>query len=431
MGECGEVDDINNLIAQCSSSELEAILHTLDSEGGIEGASVAKQAIEAPKAEAPAAPTSAPEVVTEVTEPPAAVEPESAPAAAEAPATIEATADTDATIDPASLEPESVKEVVGAVIRKSLQEGIEIQEKLMAQYGTSPVTEPTEVVTLADEPEASSSSALNVSTDAREEVSPDSPVPTVQDAGRIAPPPSPVMGSRECRSEGRGAGSALPPAQQAPAPAEVEEVKEPEAPKAVEQAIEAVSATPVVNPVTESPTLETLLQLMKDQHQSVVAQVQWVASMSMPSTEYLTGVLNQKDADIAGLQAKLDHLRAEVQAKDDRIETQCVELNECVQSCRHWLVDLEFHKQKLDESMQLSRALEDANKNLEVELEATAQQVKHASLDVEHGGGFSRTPIVTPRMINIGWGGGYNAMSTGYGGIPMQGSIPWVFRKNR
>jgi hypothetical protein len=399
------IDDINSLIAQCSSCELEEILRSLDSEGagGDGAAGVVKQASNG-KAEAPA-PVPAP--VTEQAppvEPAPAPDVNTAPAAEEAPATSEANADI---VDPASLEAEGVKEVVGAVIRRSLQEGMEIQEKLMAQYGTPSAAEPAEESLPA--PEAASSSALTVPTGARADVT--SPAPGAE-SGRRAPPPSPVAKHRDIPE--------FPPLPEA--------VKE-EA-KPVEPVAQALSTNAAVNPSTEGPTLETLLQLMKDQHQSVVAQVQWVASMSMPSTEYLTGVLNSKDEDIAQLQAKLDHLRAEVQAKDDRIESQSLELNECIQSCRHWLVDLEFHKQKLDESTQLNKALDDANKNLEAEIENASQQVKHASLDVEHAGGFSRTPIVTPRGINIGWGG-YTGLQTGYCGIPMQGSIPWVFRKNR
>lgn len=395
------VEDINSLIAQCSSSELEEILRTLDSDGG-DGTARAIT----------------PDLLKVVTAQTPVVE--TAPTAEGAPATSEAKADTEAVADPASLDQDSVKEVVGAVIRKSLQEGIEIQEKLMAQCGTPSVTEAA--LETPGQPEASSSSALTVPTTTRAEVV--SPAPEAE-SGRRAPPPSPAAKPRDIAE--------IPPLPEVPALEEVTTSKEetmPEAPKAEETVVQAVSTTAAANPSTEGPTLDTILQLMKDQHQSVVAQVQWVASMSMPSTEYLTGVLNQKDEDIAQLQAKLDHLRTEVQAKDDRIENQSLELNECIQSCRHWLVDLEFHKQKLDESMQLNKALDEANKNLEAEIENASQQVKHASLDVEHAGGMSRTPIVTPRGINIGWGG-YSGLQTGYCGIPMQGSVPWVFRKHR
>eukprot|EP00746_Dinoflagellata_sp_MGD_P006361 gnl/MRDRNA2_/MRDRNA2_112400_c0_seq1.p1 gnl/MRDRNA2_/MRDRNA2_112400_c0~~gnl/MRDRNA2_/MRDRNA2_112400_c0_seq1.p1 ORF type:complete len:418 (-),score=114.67 gnl/MRDRNA2_/MRDRNA2_112400_c0_seq1:71-1324(-) len=417
MGEDHGVDDINSLIAQCSSAELEEILRTLDADPGDAAQAGTPDHLKA----SDMAPAPAPVSISEAPNAESAPAPpvEAAPAAEEAPATSEANADTEAVADP-SLDQDSVKEVVGAVIRKSLQEGIEIQEKLMAQCGTPSVTEAA--VETPGQPEASSSSALTVPATTRAEVV--SPAPGAE-SGHRAPPPSPAAKPRDIAE--------IPPMPEVPALPEVTTSKEEtktEAPKPAEPVTQAVSTTAAAKPSTEGPTLDTILQLMKDQHQSVVAQVQWVASMSMPSTEYLTGVLSQKDEDIAKLQAKLDHLRAEVQAKDDRIENQSLELNECIQSCRHWLVDLEFHKQKLDESMLLNAALEDANKNLEAEIDNASQQVKHASLDVEHAGGLSRTPIVTPRGISIGWGG-YSGIQTGYCGIPMQGSVPWVFRKHR
>lgn len=405
MAEDQGEEVIHSLIEQlnqCSSDELEAILRTLDQEGDDAEVATVKQA--SPKSKAyvaaePAAP---------------AVEAQPDPTASRVTPDIAA--------DPASQDQEDVKEVVGAVIRKSLQEGMEIQQKLMGKYGTGSTVEtspaPPETSQEPAQPEASPSSRALTVPEVRAEMV--SPAPGA-DSGRRAPPPSPVAGSREI----------LPASSSdSPAPAPTIPVEPVPASPAAKQPVEEVSTVAVLTPAEQGPTLETLLQVMKDQHQSVVDQIQWVACMSMPSTEYLTGVLNQKDADIVQLQAKLDQLRTEVQAKDDRIETQCVELNECVQECRHWLVDLEFHKQKLEEGMNLNHALEEANKNLAAEIDAASQQVKHASLDVEHGGVFSRTPIVTPRGITVGWSG-YSGVPAGYCGIPMQGSIPWVFRKQR
>lgn len=430
MGDTGAVEDINTLITQCSSDELEAILRTLEQgdAGGVENVLSDTDS-----------PTNANKVIAGAVE--AAASPPADAAAGTAPTSTLVTAQTAPTEAASKDEQEEParsnstdsydKEAVGAIIRKSLQEGMEIQETLMALGVTQPNEDKPPSPLL---PEVSddipASSAFNVSN-----MEPPGPG---DDDGRRAPPSSPVMHHREVRApkpplalrSGASEDPSLPEASKAK-----EEIELPvlEPPK---QQVECGSTLAGPITVSEGPTLDTLLQLMKEQHQSVLAQVQWVASMNMPSTEYLTGVLNQRDEDITGLQARLDQLRAEVQTSDDRIANQYMELNESVQSCRHWLVDLEFHKQQLDESMQLNQALEYSNKNLVAEVESASQQLKHASLDVEQGGGFSSTPIVTPRGIELGLtprlsGIPYSNMHIGYGGMPMQGSIPWVFRKHR
>jgi len=380
------LNDIKTLVAQCNTAELEAILRTLDSEAG----------------EAAVAAVKAPEVLS--------TEPVAAPAISEpaAPSTIKV----DTTPAPAS-EP-------------------------------TPAPPPDPAPAPVAEQEAPTIGLMVPPTDARANMT--SPAPG-DDSGRRAPPPSPVAPKdpwadlspavedpkpmvAPASSSAEGAPKEEAPSEVPPPVEAVVEWPSPDVPTAIEQEVAAVNSTAPTADAPDGPTLEMLLQLMKEQHDSVVAQVQWVASMSMPSTEYLTGVLNQRDNDIAHLQAKLDQLRSEVQTKDDKIANQSVELNECVQSCRHWLVDLEFHKQKLEESHMLGQALEDSNKNLLAEVESASQQVKHANLEVEYGGGISRTPIVTPRGINIGFAG-YSGYGSYYGvaGVPMQGSLPWAFRR--
>lgn len=120
----------------------------------------------------------------------------------------------------------------------------------------------------------------------------------------------------------------------------------------------------------------------------------------------LSQILVDREAEIKVLEAQLGDLHSELTEKDRRAADLGSELDATLREVRHRQLDLEFQQLKLEERVRSNAELEQAQRQLSARVEEAALRARHAAIDAE----ACRT---TPR------------------GLRVQGSLPWMLRKNR
>lgn len=122
--------------------------------------------------------------------------------------------------------------------------------------------------------------------------------------------------------------------------------------------------------------------------------------------ETLTAILAQRDQEVKGLEARLAELQDQLSVKDRRVMDLNGELDCAIREVRHRQLDLEFQQLKLEERVRSNNDLEQAHRSLTARVEEANRDTRHAALDVD----LARS---LPRSARV------------------QGSLPWMLRKNR
>jgi len=127
--------------------------------------------------------------------------------------------------------------------------------------------------------------------------------------------------------------------------------------------------------------------------------------------EDMTSILAQRDAEVKGLEAHLAELQQHLMVKDRRIGDLNGDLDCAIREVRHRQLDLEFQQLKLEERVRSNTDLEQAQRSLTSRVEDASRDSRHAALDVD----LSRS--LPPRTAGAS--------------RHVQGSLPWMLRKNR
>mmetsp|Transcript_21148 Transcript_21148/g.34091 ORF Transcript_21148/g.34091 Transcript_21148/m.34091 type:complete len:313 (-) Transcript_21148:132-1070(-) len=124
------------------------------------------------------------------------------------------------------------------------------------------------------------------------------------------------------------------------------------------------------------------------------------------SLEMLTTMLAQRDQEVKSMENYLSELQIQLQAKDQRVADLGMELEGALREVRHRQLDLEFQQLKLEERVRTNAELEQAQRSLVAQVEEASLNSRHAALEVDIG-------RKSPRSARV------------------QGSLPWMLRKNR
>jgi len=153
-----------------------------------------------------------------------------------------------------------------------------------------------------------------------------------------------------------------------------------------------ISTVPATTPNIESNELEVGLQ---------------TGALNL---EVLTAILAERDDEVHGLEARLAELQDILSTKDRRVMDLNGELDCAIREVRHRQLDLEFQQLKLEERVRSNTELEQSQRSLTDRVEEANRTTRHAELDVELG----RSPPRSARGVQA-----------------VQGSLPWMLRKNR